>query len=143
MGWYDAPISPEHILAGAPHTRAWDLHSSREGGVSMNYWDCTAGHFTWHYPGDEFVQILEGEVHITDAQGVTRTLRAGDTDVFRAGETLTWHVPRYVRKLAFHRSAQTLADRLVCKAMRLTRMRPARPALGAATAVGTLVALPL
>lgn len=143
MGWYEAPISPERVLDGEPRTRAWDLHNSREGGVSMNYWDCTAGHFTWYYPGDEFVQILEGEVHITDEKGATRTLRAGDTDLFRAGETLTWHVPQYVKKLAFHRSAQTLADRILCKATRIMSVRPARPALGAATAVGTLMILPL
>jgi uncharacterized cupin superfamily protein len=121
MSWRDAPIPATDVLEGAPHARSQDLHVSREGGVSMNYWDCTAGRFRWYYGGDEMVHILEGEVHLTDEHGATFTLRAGDTAHFHAGATLLWEVPEYVRKLAFHRSPQSLSDRVACKARRLAR----------------------
>jgi uncharacterized cupin superfamily protein len=148
MSWYDAPISEAQILEGEPRARSWDLALSREGGVSMNYWDCTAGRFTWSYAGDEMIEILEGEARVTDEAGHTRILRPGDTAHFAGGTKLVWEVPEYVRKLAFNRSAHTLADRLAYKAVRIARSmraRPVRPALSAATAVGTvsLVALPL
>jgi uncharacterized cupin superfamily protein len=121
MSWRDAPIPAGDVVSGAPQARSMDLHVSREGGVSMNYWDCTAGRFHWYYASDEMVQILEGEVHLTDEHGATFTLRAGDTAHFMAGATLLWEVPEYVRKLAFHRSPQSLSDRAVCKARRLVR----------------------
>ncbi len=137
--WADAPIPAEQILDGEPVTRSWKLHSAHRGGVSMNYWDCTAGRFHWHYAGDEMVQILEGEVHITDADGHRRTLRTGDTAHFEAGTTLLWEVPEYVRKLAFHRSANTLADRVLTKATRM----PATQRVAAVAAATGALALPV
>lgn len=119
--WTDTPIPPEWILDGAPHARSWELHRSRQGGVSMNYWDCTAGRFRWRFLGAEMIQVLEGEVHITDEDGVTRTLREGDTAHFEAGTSAVWQVDEYVRKLAFHRNAQTLPDRLVTRTAVLLR----------------------
>ena len=90
----------------------------------MNFWDCTAGRFHWDYFGDEMVQILEGEVHVTFEDGVTRTLRAGDTAHFKAGTRLEWNVPDYVRKIAFHRSPQSLPDRVLSKLTRMLRRLP-------------------
>ena len=130
MSWYDAPIREADVIAGEPHTRSWDLHASRVGGVSMNYWDCTAGRFRWHYAGDEMIEILEGEVHVTDEDDHTVTLRPGDTAHVRVGTTLEWHVPVYVRKLAFNRSAQTLPDRVLSKMLRTFGTTSARPAAG-------------
>lgn len=141
MGWYDAPIPESDVIEGAPQTRSHDLHRAHRGGVTMNYWDCTAGRFRWHYAGDEMVQILEGEVHVTDEDGRTTTLRAGDTAHFHAGTTLHWDVPEYVRKLAFHRNPQTLSDRLIAKAQRVMGPRmPQVAAGGAGAAVVTAVA---
>ncbi len=130
MSWYDAPIREADVIAGQPRARSWDLHASRIGGVSMNYWDCTAGRFRWHYAGDEMIEVLEGEVHVTDDDGHTITLRPGDTAHFRAGTTLEWHVPEYVRKLAFNRSAQTLPDRMLSKLLRTFASRSAPRSAG-------------
>lgn len=111
--WTDAPIPAVDVVDGQPHARTRELHRAYRGGVSMNYWDCTAGRFRWSYAGDEMIQVLEGEVHVTDEHGDTFTLREGDTAHFAAGTTLLWDVPEYVRKLAFHRNAQTIPDRLL------------------------------
>lgn len=114
----DAPIPAAQVLDGNPVTRSCDLHKSREGGVSMNLWDCTAGRFRWDFLSDELVQILEGEVQITGADGTVRVLRAGDTAHFPAGSSFVWDVPNYVKKLAMHRAASTLPDRALLKATR-------------------------
>jgi uncharacterized cupin superfamily protein len=126
MGWYDAPIRADDIIEGSPYARSWDLHASRAGGVSMNYWDCTAGRFSWHYGTDEMITVLEGEVHITDEHGATFTLRGGDTAHFLAGTSVLWHVPEYVRKLAFHRNPQTVPDRVLSRVVRM--LGPAKSA---------------
>ncbi len=133
--WTDAPIPAADVVDGNPHARTWDIARSRQGGVSMNYWDCTSGCFRWHYAGDEMVQILEGEVHVTDADDVTRTLRAGDTAHFEAGTTLHWDVPEYVRKLAFHRNPASLADRVLTRALRLAPPQRVAAAAAATSAV--------
>lgn len=47
----------------------------------------------------EFCHILEGEAEITNlADGVTRTVRPGDSFIMTAGLELEWNVPTYVRK---------------------------------------------
>jgi uncharacterized cupin superfamily protein len=107
-----APIAPEAILEGEPVARTCNLSESPDRGISMNLWDCTAGRFRWDYYGDELLQVLEGEVRITDASGEVTVLRAGDTAHFDAGERTIWDVPVYVRKLAFHRIPQTLPARV-------------------------------
>lgn len=114
----DAPIPADQILEGTPVTRSCDLHKSREGGVSMNLWDCTAGKFRWNFLNDELIQVLEGEVRITGDDGTVRVLRAGDTAHFPAGTSFVWEIPEYLKKLAIHRAASTLPDRALLKATR-------------------------
>ena len=135
MGWCDAPIPAADIIEGRPRARSWELHTSRPGGVSMNYWDCTAGRFSWHYGTDEMIQVLEGEVHVTREDGRIDTLRAGDIAHFPPGSTAVWEVPEYVRKLAFHRNPQTLPDRVLSRVVRMlaparSARRPADPSAG-------------
>ncbi len=66
-------------------------------------WECTAGRFNWHFDWEETVLILEGEVRVTDAAGVTRVLGEGTLGYFPAGSQWVWDVPVYVRKLSFNR----------------------------------------
>jgi uncharacterized cupin superfamily protein len=98
-----APINPEWIVSGNPQARSGDLVSAADGGGSTNFWDCTAGKFEWYYGWDETVLILGGEVRVTDSNGATSVLRAGDVAHFPAGSSFHWEVERYVRKIAFHR----------------------------------------
>jgi uncharacterized cupin superfamily protein len=121
----EAPIPADQVIDGAPVARSCDLHSSREAGVSMNLWDCTAGRFYWHYGSDELVEILEGEVRVSDAAGEQRVLRPGDTAHFPAGTSFVWEVPEYVKKLAIHRAAKALPDRILWKITRMLSRRRA------------------
>lgn len=100
----DAPITPEHVIEGAPVARSLQLTTSADGLVSTHLWDCTAGRFHWHFGVDEIVHILEGEVHVTGDDGQTVVLGVGDVGHLALHSHSVWHVPEYVRKLAFHRA---------------------------------------
>ncbi|MEQ1937404.1 cupin domain-containing protein [Mesorhizobium sp. CN5-321] len=98
-----APINPDWVIEGSPVARAGQIVQSSDGTATSAVWDCTAGTFNWHFGIDETVHILDGEVEVSTANDQTRILRAGDVALFRAGTTAVWHVPAYVRKIAFCR----------------------------------------
>jgi hypothetical protein len=100
-----APIPREWILGGAPEARSRQLARSHDGASSVMAWSCTAGRFEWQYSVDETVQILTGEVFVTDEQGREHRLGPGDTAFFPAGSRSRWHVPVAVRKVAVCRQA--------------------------------------
>lgn len=99
----DAPIEPSWILEGSPVARSADHVRSADDSSFSALWDCTAGTFRWYFHWDETVVILEGEVHITDEDGSSYTLRAGDMGYFAARTWATWRVDDYVKKAAFIR----------------------------------------
>jgi uncharacterized cupin superfamily protein len=110
---HDAPIPAEWIIEGTPRARARKLADSADGMSSTVAWSCTAGRFHWHYYVDETVQILSGEVFITDEKGRDRRLGPGDMAFFPAGTDSVWRVPEEVRKLAMYR--RPLPGRLIAK----------------------------
>ena len=99
----DAPIEPSWILEGSPVARAAEHVRSADDSSFSALWDCTAGTFRWYFHWDETVVILEGEVHITDEDGNSYTLRAGDMGYFAARSWATWRIDDYVKKAAFIR----------------------------------------
>jgi uncharacterized cupin superfamily protein len=105
----DAPITPGHVIEGAPVARSMQLTASADGLVSTHLWDCTAGRFHWYFGVDEIVHILAGEVRVTDDHGHIVVLGAGDVGHFALHSHSVWHVPYYVRKLAFHRAPKPVS----------------------------------
>lgn len=96
-----APIDPSWIVEGNPVARVGSVSRSSDGLSWTDIWDCTAGRFTWHYAIDETVHILEGGAHVADANGKQWDLRPGDVVSFQVGTAAHWHVPQYIRKVAF------------------------------------------
>jgi uncharacterized protein len=95
-----API-PEHwIIEGRPDIRSGRVASAADGTAAAFVWSSTAGRFHWHYSVDEFLHILSGEVFVTDENGKSRRLGAGDLAFFPAGASSIWHVPHEVKKIA-------------------------------------------
>jgi uncharacterized protein len=126
----EAPIRADHVLDGAPIARSTCLTSSTDGRISTHLWDCTAGRFRWIFGVDEIVHILDGEVHVTDHEGRTATLRTGDVGHFALGSHTVWDVPDYVRKLAVHRTPKPRPLPLRA-ARRLRTLVATRPAAAA------------
>jgi uncharacterized cupin superfamily protein len=98
-----SPIERAWILDGSPVARAGEIARSTDGTTVSLVWDCTAGTFSWHFGVDETVHIVEGEVEVSADGFAPRILRAGDAALFRAGTTARWHVPAYVKKIAYCR----------------------------------------
>ena len=126
-----APINPEWVLEGNPEARSCEQSASRDNAAFTAVWDCTAGTFRWYFGWDETVYILEGEVHVTDADGGTRTLRIGDVAYFRAGTWATWKIDTYLRKVAFMRRALPAPASFIYRASDAARRRLGRRKRGA------------
>ncbi|GAB4528566.1 MAG: hypothetical protein Tsb0019_30500 [Roseibium sp.] len=97
-----APIRPEWVLEGNPQARCKRLAGLSDYRGDICHWSCTAGRFRWHYGWDEGVMFLEGEVEITDRNGNTYVGKPGVSLFFPAGTVAEWHVPKYIRKIAFN-----------------------------------------
>jgi uncharacterized cupin superfamily protein len=97
-----APIPADWVHEGRPQARNRVISKSRDGAAFTLLWECTAGVFTWRYDYDETLHIQEGEAMLSDASG-ERRIGAGDVIFFPAGARVTWHVDRYIRKVAFFR----------------------------------------
>jgi uncharacterized protein len=104
------PINPVDVRQGSPVARAKRLNESGDGGMATGMWDCTAGRFRWMFHCDEVVHILEGEVTV-QVDGKQHDLRAGSVAFFPIGTDSEWTVPRYVRKVYFHRHPSPMAKR--------------------------------
>lgn len=96
-----APIDPAWIVEGSPMARVSPVSHSTDGRSWTDIWDCTEGRFVWRYDVHETVHILEGGAHVVDANGTHWDLRPGDVVTFQVGTQAQWHVPHYVRKVAF------------------------------------------
>lgn len=103
MALKPTPINPDWVLEGNPQARSHEHSVSDDRAAYTAVWDATAGTFRWHFGWDVTVYILEGDVHVTDDDGSTRTLRAGDIAYFRSGTWATWKIDRYLKKVAFVR----------------------------------------
>ena len=95
-----APIPRHWIVEGEPQARSKRIATSVDGTAAVIVWSCTPGRFRWHYSVDEILHIVSGEVVVTDENGDSRRLGAGDVAFFHAGSKSLWHVTEEVRKLA-------------------------------------------
>jgi uncharacterized cupin superfamily protein len=89
----DCPMPPAGKQAAA--TKAYVDPS---GALVAGVWRSKPGRLDVAYKRDEFCQIIEGEVHLTDAAGHTEVYRAGDAFVVPAGFTGVWLMPVAVTK---------------------------------------------
>ncbi|MET7241959.1 cupin domain-containing protein [Methylobacterium sp. EM32] len=86
------------ILSGNPAQTATYLYRSADGRFAAGIWTCRVGKFRIDFDRDEFIQILEGVVIVTDAEGGSRTYRAGDAFVTPKGFSGTWDVIEPIKK---------------------------------------------
>ena len=104
----EMPIEPAWIQEGTPTARGQIVVQSEDKKISSGLWSCEPGKFRWEFVWDEFVQILSGEVDITDELGKSITLKAGDMAHFPCGAKTSWHVKDAVRKYFVIRTAEPL-----------------------------------
>lgn len=114
----DLPIPEAWIIEGEPRSRVGTLSKSADNFTTTFIWSCTAGKFHWHFEADETVHIMEGEVFVTDDDGTQCRLGPGSVALFRAGSHSIWHVPVFVKKIAFIYNAPPVSVSLVVRALR-------------------------
>ena len=134
------PIPQSWILEGKPQAKSARIAQSADRTSLVVAWSCTPGRFNWHYTVDETLYILAGEVAITDEEGQTRRVTAGDVVFFPAGCRAEWQVLEEVRKIAVCRQSMPLplglALRAWNKAVRRLTGASAGADLGAENAAG-------
>ena len=127
-----APVPPEWVIEGQPEARIGKISNSADTFASTFIWSCTAGRFNWHFASDETVHILEGEVFVTDDAGLQRRLGPGAVALFRAGSHSVWHVPEFVKKIAFIYEAPPEAVSFSLRALRKMKALMGRKKTGLA-----------
>ena len=89
---------PAQVLSGDPVQTTNFLYISDDKRFLVGLWTCRRGKWRIDFPHHEFIQILEGVVAVTDAEGETRTYRAGDAFVTPRGFSGTWDVIEPITK---------------------------------------------
>lgn len=101
----DAPLAPcryldpSVLIEGAPVEGERIVHRSADGRFEIGIWECSPClERVEDYPYDELMLVLTGAVEITDLDGATRTIRAGDRLVIEKGWSGLWRVTETFRK---------------------------------------------
>ncbi|MCJ8169527.1 cupin domain-containing protein [Atopomonas sediminilitoris] len=89
----------EKILKGNPQQSARNHYASPCGQFSTGIWEGAVGQWQVNYSEFEYCEILQGVSVLRDADGNSRTVRAGDRFVIPAGFSGTWEVLEPCRKV--------------------------------------------
>ncbi len=91
--------APFEINGEAPHQRSNALFTNDAGNMRVGMWDSTAFESEMlPFPTYEFVQLLEGEVTITEENGTAHFFKAGDVFFVPMGTVCSWKVADYIKK---------------------------------------------
>lgn len=81
---------PDKLISGDPVHTTWNIEDSN--GLYCGLWQATPGKWRISYDEWEYVYIHEGRSILTDAEGKTTELRAGDSYIIRPGFSGSWEV---------------------------------------------------
>lgn len=99
-------FDPTALIPGNEPTSAVEWYRDPTGAFSAGIWRGEPGRFDVTYTEDEFCQLLEGVVRLTDAHGTVETYRAGDSFVIPAGFIGVWETVETIRKFwVIHQAA--------------------------------------
>ena len=91
---------PFVIKGEAPLQHDSNAFTNDAGNLFMGMWDSTAFESEMlPFPCYEFVQLLEGEITITESDGSVNVFKAGDVFFIPEGTVCSWKTSGYVKKL--------------------------------------------
>ena len=86
-------------IEGAGHPKGYTAYTDASRQLTAGVWACNAGTLEIdNLPFDEVCFVIDGEVEVTDDQGISSTFGEGDAFVLHKGFTGTWRMPRAFRK---------------------------------------------
>jgi len=91
--------APERLIRGPAAQQVWVHYADPSGAYCVGIWACQDGAWRVQYTEHEYCQMLQGLVRLTDDQGASVDLKAGDCFVIPAGFTGTWDVLEPARKV--------------------------------------------
>jgi len=94
-----ADPASERIVAGEPNATVTTTYSSADGRFATGTWTCTPGRWRVAYDEEEYCRIITGRGAVIDANGVSRSICAGDEFVIPAGFTGEWEVDEVMAKI--------------------------------------------
>lgn len=92
-------LDPEKLISGNPRQSVWNHYTDPTGKYFSGFWQSEVGKWRINYTEEETCYLLQGVSIVSDEDGVSTTLRAGDSFVIPKGFTGTWEVVEPSRKL--------------------------------------------
>ncbi len=90
---------PFVIKGKAPLQRDHLVFTNDAGNMFVGMWDSPPFVSEMHpFPRYEFVQLLEGEVTITEGDGTVHLFKAGDAFFIPMGTVFRWQTSEYIKK---------------------------------------------
>jgi uncharacterized cupin superfamily protein len=99
--WEPYPLPKETIVAGDPAAQVHWARVSKPGQPAYysGLWTAQPSTFDYTFELNEFAHILEGHVVVTQVDGPTLDLRAGDVATFPKGARTRWEVRAAMKKV--------------------------------------------
>ncbi len=96
---FDHP-RPDRLITGNPQRTTWNLYTSPDGQFSSGIWACEPGSWRIEFAQgkNEFFQVIEGRLVITDSEGVQREFGPGAAGIIPSGFKGSFQVLETVRK---------------------------------------------
>ncbi|WP_323845816.1 cupin domain-containing protein [Microbulbifer magnicolonia] len=92
------PVAEEKLLAGRPQQMTEHFFTNAKENFFCGVWSSDAGKWRLSYSEDEFCYIIDGEAVITDADGHSERVMAGDAFCIPAGFEGSWETVGSVKK---------------------------------------------
>ncbi|MCV6625421.1 MAG: cupin domain-containing protein [Cellvibrionaceae bacterium] len=84
------PIKADKVIVGKPIEQVHNLYTNNDENFFCGVWSSDSGKWRVQYQEDEFCYLIDGEAILTDAQGNSERLNAGDAFVIPAGFEGSW-----------------------------------------------------
>lgn len=95
--WNDVPA--EKVISGTPKSTYKISYASSNEQMVTGVYACTPGKWRVFYTEDEFCTLLEGEVHLTAANGEMQTFKAPESFLIPSGYKGIWEAVTAIRKI--------------------------------------------
>jgi uncharacterized protein len=92
-------VDAEKMIRGDSQQLTRNLFSDPSKQFHCGIWEGAPALWNVSYSEHEYCHILQGKVRITDAQGNTKTVSAGDHFVIEAGFSGTWETLEQTKKI--------------------------------------------
>lgn len=93
-----SPIAAEKLISGNPTNMLNNMFTNTKENFFCGVWSSTEGKWELNYTEDEFCYIISGKAIITDAEGHSETVVAGDAFTISAGFSGSWETIGEVKK---------------------------------------------